>query len=176
MLKTSLFFLFLFLTINILAAQEQNKLEYIEEINNKSDIGSVILNVAVMHDFRDTVSGFRPKNFLEVTGVGENLKMKLYTVYFNTNIHTTISSKHIQKVELVSPDETKKYYSGEDFVVFETFQGKYGSCQRAYLDQMLVFPELSPAVAKNFGFYRLKIYLDGQLMKNFLVPIITSYE
>lgn len=136
----------------------------------------IYLNTIVMHnDSEPLTNGFIPRNVVVVKGVGEILKMRLYTVYINTNRYP-LSGRFLQRAELYSPDGNKMLYSREDLIRFETFEAKFYSPQRAFLDQLILFPELDPAKSKNFGFYHLKIYLNGIYIREYIVPVITWPE
>lgn len=132
---------------------------------------SLILNSIVMHDATENLRvGFHPKNALESLGNRGIAEMKIYCVYIS--LKNKDEGKHIQQIELFSPSGKPIFISRKQFKV-KAYKPKFGSFQRGYIEQSLIFPPLSRQ-KKNFGLYLLKISLDGLHMRDFYIPVFAQ--
>lgn len=105
-----------------------------------------------------------------MTKNGENITVYLLTCYINTGDLDT--RKHIQKVELVSPDGDKIVTTVTNPMELVTVGDKTTSLQRAYVVAKINIPAMNTAVKENFGIYTIKIYLDGDLVMKYPYPIL----
>lgn len=105
-----------------------------------------------------------------MTKDGQNITVYLLTCYINTGDLDT--RKHIQKVELISPDGEKVITTVTNPVELVSVGDKNISLQRAYVVAKINIPAMNTAVKENFGLYTIKIYLDGDLVMKYTYPIL----
>lgn len=105
-----------------------------------------------------------------MTKEGQNITVYLLTCYINTGDLDT--RKHLQKVELVSPDGEKVITTVTNPVELVSVGDKNTSLQRAYVVAKINIPAMNTAVKENFGLYTIKIYLDGDLVMKYPYPIL----
>ncbi len=164
MLKRSLL-IALFLPVLLFADVLDQKLESQPE-------SALVLNTVVLHQETESFrTGIHPINAVEFLGSVGSTRL-IYTSYISTNGKDT--RLHTQRLELYAPDGRKILYSGEKSFEVGTYRMKFGPFQRGYLEQEIKFPPLNKGNAKNFGVYRLKIFLDGRFRRIFYIPLFAQ--
>lgn len=103
-------------------------------------------------------------------GGGSQVPLHIVTAYINNSVPDT--TRHTQRVELVSPDGRRVLDVKENNFEMQTLTDKFVLVQRAYIDAKITVPALNTARKDNFGVYIIKIYLDGDLVKKYPYPIL----
>jgi hypothetical protein len=133
---------------------------------------SLKINTILLHDETENwQNGVRPKNAIIGQGGTQSLTMKLYIHYINTTTPVYHTFNH--RIELYRPGIARPIYTDRYKFSLEDIAAKYGTFQRALVVRPIVFPSVNSDNPSHFGIYTIKVYVNDELKKEFVVPLFT---